>query len=96
MAVIACSVLWHISACIYFATSGLRHDWSATPLLWLLTMLVTPAICFAGGMILVNGRKSFRFTLIESWALVAIFLPVTAGTLLSFWVVKILLTMSGI
>ena len=59
-------------------------------------MMVTPAMCFAGGMILVNARKPFQFTLIESWALAAIFLPVTVGTLLCFWAVKILLTMSGI
>ena len=95
IALIICSGLWQVSACMYYSTSGLRGDWSATPLLWMLTVVVTPAICFAGGMILVDARNHSRFTLIEWWALVAIFLPVTAGTLLSFWAVKVLLAMSG-
>ena len=62
----------------------------------MLTMLVTPAICFGGGMILVDSRKRAPLTLIDWWALVAIFLPVTLGTLLSFWAIKALLAMSGI
>jgi len=96
IALIACSALWHVSACIYYATSGFRNDWSATPLLWMLTVTVTPAICFAGGMILIDARKHSKFTMVEYWALLAIFLPVTAGTLLSFWAVKVLLSMSGV
>jgi len=93
---IVCSILWHASACIYYATSGFRDDWSATPLLWMLTVIVTPAICFGGGMILVDARKHAPFTLMQWWALTAIFLPVTLGTLLSFWAIKVLLTMSGV
>lgn len=96
IAMITCSVLWHASACIYYATSGFRDDWSATPLLWILSTIVTPAICFGGGMILVDSRKHASFALMEWWALAAIFLPVTMGTLLSFWAIKGLLTMSGI
>ena len=96
LALIACSALWHLSACIYFATSGFRSDWSATPLLWMLTVTLTPAICFAGGMILVDARKRWQFAMIEWWALAATLLPVTLGSLLSFWAVRVLFTMSGV
>ncbi len=61
----------------------------------MLAVMVTPAVCFAGGMILVDARKHSRFTPIEWWALVAIFLPVTAGTWLSFWAVRGLFVMCG-
>jgi hypothetical protein len=96
VALIICSGLWHISACIYYSTSGFRSDWSATPLLWMLAVIVTPAVCFAGGMILFEARKHSRFTMMEWWALAAIFLPVTVGTLLSVWAVKVLFGMSGL
>src|SRR3569833_307801 len=96
IALIACSALWHLSACIYFATSGFRSDWSATPLLWMLTVPVTPAICFAGGLVLVDARKRCQLGKIEWWALAAALLPVTLGSFLSFWAVRVLLTMSGV
>ena len=96
IALIAFSALWHLSACIYFATSGFRTDWSATPLLWMLTVTLTPAICFAGGMILVDARKHRQLGMIEWWALAAALLPVTLGSLLSIWAVKVLFTMSGV
>lgn len=57
---------------------------------------VTPAICFAGAMLLIDARKRSPFGLVEWWALAATLLPVTVGSLLSFWIVKLLLTMSGI
>jgi len=62
----------------------------------MLAVVVTPAVCFAGSMILFDARKHSRFTLIEWWALVAIFLPVTVGTLLSVWAVKGLFGMGGL
>lgn len=96
IALIICSGLWVVSACIYYSTSGFRGDWSATPLLWMLAVIATPAVCFAGGMILFDARKHSRFTVIEWWALAAIFLPVTVGTLLSVLAVKVLFGMSGI
>jgi len=65
-------------------------------LLWMLVVVVTPAVCFAGGLILVSARKDSRFTVVEWWALAAIFLPVTVGTVLSVWVVKVLFGMSGL
>ena len=52
VALIFCSGLWLAAACEYYATSGLKTDWSATPLLWMLAVAITPAICFAGCMIL--------------------------------------------
>ena len=84
------------AACEYFATSGFKVDWSATPLFWMLTVLVTPVICFAGCMILADQHKLRKLTLVEWWALAAAFLPVTFGTLLSVWAVKVLLSMSGV
>ncbi len=98
MALITCSALWLAAACEYYATSGLRVDWSATPLLWMLTVVLTPAICFVGVMILVDKRrhKQKPFTLMEWWALAAAFLPVTLGSLLSVWAVKVLFLMSGV
>jgi 1,4-dihydroxy-2-naphthoate octaprenyltransferase len=47
-------------------------------------------------MILVDPRRRGHLSLLEWWALVAAFLPVTLGTLLSVWVVRVLLTMSGV
>jgi hypothetical protein len=96
VALIVCSGLWHAAACEYFATSGFKVDWSRTPLFWMLTVVLTPTICFAGGMILVELRKQQPFTLMEWWALAAAFLPVTLGTLLSIWAVKVLFSMSGV
>jgi len=96
VALIVCSGLWLVAACQYYATSGLRVDWSATPLFWMLTVVITPTICFAGCLILVDQRKRQPFSLIEWWALMAAFLPVTLGTLLSVWAVKVLFWMSGI
>lgn len=95
VALIVCSGMWLAAACEYFATSGFKVDWSATPLFWMLTVVVTPTICFAGCMILAEQRKLRRFTLVEWWALTAALLPVTLGTLLSVWAVKVLLSMCG-
>jgi len=95
VALIVCSGLWLAAACEYYAASGFRMDWSATPLVWMLLVVVTPALCFAGCMILVDQRKRQPFALIEWWALAAAFLPVTLGTLLSVWSVKVLFLMSG-
>jgi len=47
-------------------------------------------------MILVDQWKQQPFGLIEWWALAAAFLPVTLGTLLSVWAVKVLFSMSGV
>lgn len=96
VALVVCSSLWLASACEYYATSGLRLDWSATPLPWTLATVITPAICFSGCIILLDWRKRREPTLIERWALVAAFLPVTLGSLLSFWIVRVLFAMAGV
>lgn len=90
------SAVWFLSACVYFGTSALKSDWSGTPLAWVLTVVLTPPVCFACGMILFDPRRRGHLSLLEWWALVAAFLPVTLGTLLSVWVVRVLLTMSGV
>jgi hypothetical protein len=95
VALIVCSGLWLAAACEYYATSGLKVDWSATPLFWMLAVVMTPAICFAGCMILIDQRRQHPFAPIEWWALAASFVPVTLGSLLSVWAVKVLLSMSG-
>ncbi len=98
VALIVCSALWIAAACEYYATSGLKVNWSATPLFWMLTVVITPAICFASCLILVDPRKRKQqeFTLMEWWSLAAAFLPVTLGSLLSVWTIKVLFTMSGV
>jgi hypothetical protein len=95
VALIVCSILWHAAACEYYATSGFRVDFSATPLIWMVIMMITPAVCFAGCMLLVEKRKLQPFAFIEWWALASAFLPVTLGSLLSVWAVKVLFSMSG-
>jgi hypothetical protein len=96
VALIVFSGMWHVASCACYATSGFTVDWSATSLFWLLTVVISPAICFAGCMILVDWRKQRQLAPIEWWALAAAFVPVTLGTLLSAWAMKVLLLMSGL
>jgi hypothetical protein len=51
------SALWGVGFWQYCATSALQSDWSGTPLFWMLIIMVTPAICFATGLILFDARK---------------------------------------
>jgi hypothetical protein len=95
LATIFCSLLWLVSAGVYYANSGFRADWSATPLLWMLVVMVTPSVCFSGGLILLDARKRHAFSRLDRCALAAIILPVTFGTFLSVWAAKDLLAMSG-
>jgi hypothetical protein len=96
IALLGFSGLWLVAACEYFATSGLKGDWSATPLPWMLAVVLTPALCFACGLILAEQHRRRSPGLVERWALLAAFLPVTAGTLLSVWAVRVLFSMSGV
>jgi hypothetical protein len=96
IALLICSAVWWVGACTYFATSASKNDWSATPLSWMLIVMVTPAMCFAHGMILADARKHSRFSRLEWCALATAFLPVTLGTLLAVWAVKVLFSMSGV
>jgi len=52
----------------------------------MLIVMVTPAVCFAIGMILVDTRKHSRFSRLDWCALLAALFPVTLGTLLAVWV----------
>lgn len=95
IASIVCSSIWYISACVYYQANALRNDWSATSLVWMLAVIVTPAVCFTGGMILVDARRRQQLSLLDWWALAAAFLPVTLGTLLAVWATKVLFVMCG-
>lgn len=68
---------------------------SAAPLGSMLIVLVTPAICFASGMILVNARDHSSFSRLERCALATACIPVTLGTLLAAWTVKEGFSLSG-
>ena len=96
IALLICSGLWLASACAYYATSAFKADWSATPLVWMLTLLVTPAVCFSIGIILIDTRRHSRFSRLVWSALLSALLPVSLGTLLAVWAVKVLFTMSGV
>jgi len=62
----------------------------------MLIVLVSPAISFAIGLILVDARKHSAFTRLEWVALITGLLPVSLGTLLAMWAVRVLLSMSGV
>jgi hypothetical protein len=96
IALLLCSAVWLVGACAYFATSAFKNHGLATPLSCMLIVMVTPAICFASGMILVDARKHSQFSRLEWCALGAAFFPVTFGTLLAVWAVKVLFSMSGV
>ena len=93
IASIVCSAIWYLSACVYYQINALRSDWSATPLVWILAVILTPALCFAGGVIVVDARRRQQLSLLDWWALAAAFLPVTFGTLLAVWATKVLFVM---
>ena len=90
------SALWWVGSLAHCTASAFTQAWSATPLFWLLVVLVTPAICFASGLILTDGGKRRRFSRLERCALLAGVFPVSLGTLLAVWTVKVLLSMSGV
>jgi hypothetical protein len=96
IALIICSGLWLASAFVYYVTSSFKSDWSTTPLLWMLTVMLTPAICFSGVLILSDARKRSQSSRLEWCALAVAILPVTFGTLLAVWAVKGLFAMSGV
>ncbi len=96
IALLACSTAWLVAACAYYATGASKADWSATPLFWMLTVMVSPAICFASGMILMGAVKHAPFSRLERCALMAGLWPVTLGTVLAAFAVKALFSMSGV
>ncbi len=78
-----CSGLWLASVCEYYITSALKSDWSATPLFWVQILMITPAVCFAICIVLVETRKQARFSRLVWWALATALLPVSLGTVLA-------------
>ncbi len=62
----------------------------------MLLLLVTPAVCFGIGIALVDTRKHSKFSGLVWGALVAALLPVSLGTWLAVWAVKVLFAMSGV
>jgi hypothetical protein len=96
VALLICSSVWLAGAGVWYATSAFKSDWSATPLFWMLILMVTPAICFSIVLILSDTRKHRRFSRLDWCALVAGFFPVTLGTVFAGWAVKVLFSMSGL
>jgi hypothetical protein len=89
-----CSALWLAGARVYYATSGFNSDWSATPLLWMLVVTVTPAICFSALLILVEQEKREGLSRLDCCALAVGSLPIVLGTVLAVSAVKGLLSMA--
>jgi hypothetical protein len=89
VALLICSAVWLVSACACYATSASKDGLSGTPLFWMLTLMVTPSICFAFGVILVDSRQPLRLSWFDWCSLLAAFFPVTLGSLLAVWVVKV-------
>ncbi|MDQ2686593.1 MAG: hypothetical protein M3Y28_01870 [Armatimonadota bacterium] len=95
-ALLVCSAAWLAAACVYAATSAFKNDWSATPSFWMLLVMVTPPVCFTFGGLLLKTRPRAQFSWVDRFALAAAFFPVTVGTLLTFWIVKVLFSMCGL
>jgi hypothetical protein len=62
----------------------------------LIMVMVSPASCFACGMIMLGARRQVRLSRLQRCALLAALLPVTLGTVLAVWTVKLLFLMCGI
>jgi thiosulfate reductase cytochrome b subunit len=96
IALLVVSAVWLVSVAVYYATSGFRVNWSATPLFWMLLVMVTPSICFSAGLILKDARKRSPFSRLTWCAVAAGVLPMTFGTGLAVWAMKGLRSMSGV
>ncbi len=82
------SALWLSATAAYYATSAFRPDWSATPLFWMLFVMITPAVCFAVGILLLDACKHSPVSRLAFSALISGFFPVTVGTVLAVWAGK--------
>jgi hypothetical protein len=89
VALLICSGVWLVSACACYATSASKDGWTGTPLFWMLTLMVTPSICFTIGVMLVDSRQQLRLSWFDWCSLLAAFFPITLGSLLAVWVVKV-------
>jgi uncharacterized membrane protein YfcA len=70
--------------------SASRNDWSEVPVFWMLILMVTPSLCFACGTVLASTRQHSRLSRFDWSALVAAILPVTLGSWMAVWAVKVL------
>jgi hypothetical protein len=95
VALLGFSTVWLIGAVAYLQSSDFGKESAATPLLWALIVMVTPAICFSGSLILIDARTDSGYARLRWCALAAAFLPVTLGTLLACWVVRVMFLMTG-
>jgi hypothetical protein len=87
VALLVCSAAWFVGSYSCYKTIAFKGDWSATPIFWLLILLMTPAICFATCIVLVGAHRHSGFSRFDWSALLAAFFPVTLGTLLAGWVI---------
>jgi hypothetical protein len=90
ISLLICSAIWLVGAFEWYWTSATKHDWTGVPLFWMLIIMVTPAACFSFSTVLVNARKSSRISRLDRCALVTAVFPVTLGSFLSMWAVKVL------
>ena len=88
VALVVCSFVWLFGVWRCHATAGSQKDWRGAPILWLLILMLTPAICFALAVVLANARQPARFSRWDTCALLAALFPVTLGSWLAILAVK--------
>jgi hypothetical protein len=82
------SVVWLVGAWGWYSAGGLPPDARGTSTASPLILLLTPSICFAFGVALVNARQRGRLSAFDRCALGAACLPVTLGSWLALLVVN--------
>ena len=95
IALLCASIIWLVSASVYYTTSAFSLNWAATPLPWVAVVILMPSICFATSLILVDLRKRAPLSRLDWCALGVAGLPVLVGTLLSIWAVVGLFRMAA-
>ncbi len=85
IALLICAAVWFAGA--WYASSSLGKLETA-PISSLLIVLVMPAACFALSVVLLDTDIYSRLSLFTRFALYAAVLPVTLGTIFSFWTVR--------
>ncbi len=96
LALLMCSAAWFLAAFVYCSTTGFIPDWSSTPLVWMLLLMIAPPVCFSLVLLLVNTYRQAPVPRFCRCALLAAALPVTVGTMLTVWAVIGLFSMAGI
>ncbi len=82
IALLIFSAVWFAGAGAWFVQSDSKDGWSATPLLWMLILMITPVPCLIGVIALIRARQGTRLTGLDRSALVAAFPVVILGALL--------------